>query len=193
MRLSIIHRLTALLLIWIAVFAFLSCSEEKSDTPSDAYKRLFGAVKAKNSSEIKKMLSKDTIKLGESAAARGKKSFEDVIKNGFTSTTFAEKVPAMRDERIKDKYGAVEVFNSSKGSWEDVPFIMEDGTWKLAVGNIFAGNYVRPGKSRSTIEQENANAMGNSDLVPYGNGNVNTDVSNVKPINKNPAPAGNVR
>lgn len=147
-------------------------------TPTEAYKKLFAIVKEKNKAEIKAIMSKDSIGLGEMQAGQSKKELDEVLANAFTATTFADKLPPMRDERVKDRYGAVEVFNQKDQRWEDIPFIIEDGVWKLAIGNLFAGNFQSPGKSRTTIERENANAAGKTDLVPYGNGNVNT---NVKP------------
>ena len=39
-------------------------------------------------------------------------------------------------------------------SWNDLPFIFEDGDWKLAIGELFDGTYKSPGKSYSTLEKE---------------------------------------
>jgi hypothetical protein len=145
-------------------------------TPTEAYKKIYAAVKNKNTNEIKSLMTKDSIGLAQMQAGQSKKKIEDVLANAFTSTTFADQLPPIRDERVKGKFGAIEVYDYSKKQWQDLPFIIEDGSWKLAVGNLFAGTFESPGKGRATIERENANAAGNTKMVPYGNGNVNTNV-----------------
>ncbi len=147
-------------------------------TPTETYKKLYAAVKSQNKEEIKSIMSKDSIGLANMQAGQSKKEVDEVLKNAFTATTFSETLPTIRDERVKGKFGAIEVFNKKNNRWEDLPFVIEDGMWKLAIGNLFAGSFQSPGKSRSTIDKENANAAGKTDLVPYGNGNVNM---NVKP------------
>ncbi len=193
------HRITrafSLFTIALLATAFAACTADesipagKASSPTEAYKMLYTAVKAKKSGDIKLMLSKDTVRFAEGVAAQQKKTLDDQIRNGFSRTTFAEKMPAIRDERINGNFGAVEVFNAGDNKWEDLPFILEDGGWKLAVGNVFAGSWKRPGIPRSVREQENANAAGGNNIVPYGNlnANVNTDTVNSKPIIPKPMP-----
>lgn len=148
-------------------------------TPTDAYKKLYAAVKSQNKSAIRSLMSKDSMGLAQMQAGQSKKEVDEVLRNAFTATTYAKKLPAIRDERIKGRYGAIEVFNEKHRKWENLPFIIENGAWKLAVGNLFAGNFQSPGKPRTTIEKENANAAGKRDMVPYSNSNINT--ANIKP------------
>ncbi|MBS1794347.1 MAG: hypothetical protein JSS81_10865 [Acidobacteria bacterium] len=129
-----------------------------AQTPTEAYKMLFAAVKSQDPAKIKLMLSKGTMGLAGMAADQQKKPVDEVVKNGFTATTFADNYPQMRDERIKDNFGALEVWNEKEKKWEDLPFMYEDGGWKLAVGEMFGGSYKSPGKGQAQIEQENANA-----------------------------------
>ena len=146
-------------------------------TPTEAYAEYYKAVKANDTDKVKSLLSKDTIKLAEFAVAQQKKTMKEVLKNGLHETTFATKLPATRDERIKDNFGAVEVFNTKKNQWDNFPFVVEDGAWKVAIGNLWFGTYKSPGKARSIIERENANAAsGGNNMVPYKNGNVNMNV-----------------
>lgn len=176
--------------------AFLAgCGDEsvpagKASSPTEAYKMLYTAVKAKKAADIKMMLSKDTIKFAEGVSAQTKKSLDEQIKNGFTRTTFAPSMPEIRDERIKDKMGAVEVYNASDKKWEDLPFILEDGGWKLAIGNIFNGSWQRPGEPQSLVERKNANIANGNNMIPYGNMN-NANTANVQPIVPKPADNGN--
>ena len=135
-------------------------------SPTEAYKMLFAAVKAKDIEGIKKMLTKKTVEFGAMAAQRNNTPIEKMYENGFTATTFSEKLPEMRDERIKDNMGALEVWNAKDNKWEDLPFINEDGGWKLAVGDLFADTYKSPGRGLDALEKEAANKVANSSMTP---------------------------
>ncbi len=114
--------------VLIAITLLLgACQKEKvtADSPTEAYKMLFRAVKSKNPEEIKKWLSHQTLQLAEAKANMDKSSVEKVIKNGFTETTFLANLPQIRDERVKDDFGAIEVWNEKRRVWEDLPFIKE--------------------------------------------------------------------
>lgn len=128
-------------------------------TPTEAYKRLYTAVKSKDFETIKKNLSKKSLEFGAMAASRSNKPIDAIYENGMTATTFSDTLPIIRDERTKDTMGALEVWNSKDSRWEDLPFILEDGAWKLAVGDAFAGSYKSPGQGRDDLEKEAANAI----------------------------------
>ena len=68
-------------------------------------------------------------------------------------------LPNIRDERVKDNMGALEVWNSKESKWEDLPFMVEGGQWKLAIGEMWANTWKSPGKGRDQIEKEAANAL----------------------------------
>lgn len=135
-----------------------STSSPVADTPTAAYKRLYTAVKSKNTDEIKKTMSKTTLDFAQMAAQRQNKTLETVLENGFTASTFSQSMPEIRDERIKGNFGAVEVWNSKDSVWEDLPFVFEDGSFKLAIGELFKKTFESPGKGRDQLEKEAANA-----------------------------------
>lgn len=167
--------LLALLLVCIA--AAFSCGGNQpgggNDSPTEAYKRLYNAVKSKNTDAIKNEMSEKTIGFGKSAAAQYGKPEEKLFENGFTATTFADTMPAIRDERIKDNMGAIEVWNSKESRWEDLPFVLENGVWKLAIGEAFGGSFKSPGKSRDFLEKEAANAISGNNMKEMPTPNVN--------------------
>lgn len=156
-----------------------------NDTPTEAYKRLYAAVKAKNIEGIKAEFSKKSIATAESQAARSKVPIEEVYKNGFTATTFSETLPEIRDERVKGDMGAVEVWNARDKIWEDLPFIREASGWKLAVGDAFAGTWKRPGPGRSLREMEAANIANGTNGVINASPNVNMNDEIRKLANRN--------
>ncbi len=141
-------------------------------TPTEAYKQLFAAVKSKDIEAIKRNLTKKTVEFGASAAARTGSTPEKMYENGFTESTFAATLPTIRDERINGNMGAVEVWSAKKSTWEDLPFMLEDGVWKLAVGELFSGAFKSPGKGRDEREKEAANIM-SSQTSSTSNANAN--------------------
>jgi hypothetical protein len=184
MKFQIIRKISLLVLVLAIGVGFVAC---KKDTPTEAYKGLYAAVKSKDTEAIKKWMSKSTLGFAESVSKQQNKPIEQVFENGFTGTTFASSLPEIRDERVKDNMGAIEVWNSKIQKWEDLPFIKEEDGWKLAVGDLFAGTYVRPGIGQSQKDAEEANKMSNNIIqVPGGiNGNLNT----MPKVNgKNPVP-----
>ena len=126
-------------------------------TPTEGYKGLYEAVKSKDTEKIKSYLTQKTLAFGDSMAAQRKISPAEMYANGFTATNFAEKLPEIRDERVKDNMGAVEVYNEKEKKWEDLPFIFENGGWKLAVGDVFADTYKSPGKGKAQLEMDASN------------------------------------
>ncbi|MCO5333491.1 MAG: hypothetical protein M9893_05650 [Pyrinomonadaceae bacterium] len=154
------YRIALLILTLFVLGLVLACGNSpaapgsSSDSPTEAYKRLYNAVKSKDTEAIKATMTQKSLEFAQMAAQRNNTPVEKVLENGFTATTFAEKMPEIRDERIKDEFGAVEVWNSKDSRWEDLPFIKVDGTWKFAMGELFAGTFKSPGKGRDMIEKE---------------------------------------
>lgn len=163
--------------IVLTSLGFMLACQPAADSPTEAYKRLFAAVKSKNIEAIKAEMTKNTHGFAEMAAGRSNKPVEKIFENGFTATTFSETLPEVRDERINENYGAVEVYNAKEKRWEDLPFINEDGKWKLAIGEMFGGTFKSPGPGRDFREREAANAANGgalpaASIVPTNNVNV---------------------
>ena len=174
---------TGLLTIFLAIT--LACSGitsgGPSSSPTEAYKALYAAVKSKDTEKIKAVMSKKSQEFAEMVAGRQNSPVEKVYENGFTATTFSDTLPEIRDERINGQWGAVEVWNSKDKRWEDLGFVNEDGSWKLAIGEMFGGSFQSPGKGRAVKEQEAANLL-NPNLVPVQAANANANNTNVKVI-----------
>jgi hypothetical protein len=187
--------ITLILLTTSAILIVSSCrNQDYTGKVIEAYKNLYAAVKSRDTEKIKQTMSKNSLAFAEQAAALYKKPIEEVLRNGFTGTTFSDRLPEIRDERIKENSGAVEVWNEQEKKWEDLPFILEDGTWKLAVGDVFKGSFKSPGKGRAAKEQEAANSTSNT-IIPVQPSPSNTNDTpaatnanaavSVKPTKKN--------
>lgn len=156
--------------IAVAVFAAFH-RPSGAQSPTEAYKMLYAAVKAKDTEKIKAVVSKNSIGLAEVMASRYNQTIEKSLENGFLETTFADALPQMRDERVKGNFGAVEVYNEKLKRWDDTNFILEDGAWKLAVGDVFKGTYQSPGKGEAQIEAEKNNPMNDANMMTAPNTN----------------------
>lgn len=135
MQYKIFHKSIALILLLVSATLVFSCQKQVgTGALSSAYTKLYDAVKSKDPEKIKAALSKNSLAFAEFAAAQQKKTVEEVIKNGFTASTFADSIPEMRDERIKDGWGALEVWNAKDKIWEDLPFINESTITMVSAG-----------------------------------------------------------
>ncbi len=155
------------------------------DTLEAAYTRLYDAVKKKDTAAIGEEMSQETLKFAAGASARMKKPVEEVLANGFTATTFSDTIPEMRDPRIKDNFGAIEVWNAKDQVWEDVLFVGERGKWKLAYGDAFSNKFKSPGKGQAMRDREAANAAGATPNAPNAGNNSNSN-TNVKAVEVEP-------
>lgn len=174
MKLSIYNKIITGGLLIVLAFLSFACEKQtaekiatpaetvKTGSPTEAYKMLYAAVKAKDKDKIRQLVSKNSMSLAEMSAAQQKIGVDQFLENGFTATTFSPDLPEIRDERIKDNFGALEVYNSKDKRWEDLPFVYENGSWKLAVGDIFQGSYKSPGDGQAEIERK---ASGNSNMM----------------------------
>lgn len=155
-----------------------------ANTPTAAFKSLHSAVKSKNLDNIKANMSKATIEFASGVAQMQKKTPEEMFKNGLTEAAMSENLPPIRNERVKENMGALEVQNQ-KGAWEDLPFVLEDGRWKLAVGDLFNGSYKKPAPSQAETEANNNVPQ----ILPGApDANVNNPNANLKPSgDKKPA------
>lgn len=186
MKLKNYRKMFFVFLLFALSSVMISCTSQpetkvepgKAASPTEAYKMLYAAVKSKDTEKIKQMMSKGTVAFADGVSKQQNKPITEVFANGFTATTFAETMPEIRDERVKDNYGKVEVYNQKDNRWEDLPFINEDGGWRLAVGDIFAGTFKDPGKPEAQTKADAANV---NKMIPYSeniNGNFSGGKSN---------------
>ena len=113
----------------VAMLGSGCAGESKPDTPVEAFKSYISAVKRKDTTRMKLLLSAESIKMHEQEAKAQNVTLDDVVKR---ETLFSEgqKVVEFRNEKIEGETATLEVKNSF-GSWETVPFVRENGDWKI--------------------------------------------------------------
>ena len=108
----------------------LACSgETKPDTPIESFKAYVNAVKQKDTTKMKLLLSSESIKMHEQEAKVQNITLDDVVKRE-TLFTEGQKTVEFRNQKIEGDKASLEVKNSF-GSWETVPFVREDDEWKI--------------------------------------------------------------
>jgi len=118
------------IVILTAVFAAISCSgSQPAASPLETFKTYTKAIKQKDTTTMKLLLSNATIKMHEKEAKAQGLTVDEIVKR---ETLFSEdqKTVEFRNEKIDGDKATLQVKNSY-GSWETVPFVREDGVWKI--------------------------------------------------------------
>lgn len=122
------HTWSRFLIFFVAV-SLAGCGAQKPATPVETFKTYIKALKQKDYTSMKLLLSDGTIKMHETEAKAQGVTVDDIVKR---ETLFSENQTSVeyRDEKIKEDRATLQV-KTSYGSWEAVPFIREDGVWKI--------------------------------------------------------------
>ena len=113
----------------LLVLTAACAGDSRPDTPVEAFKAYINAIKQKDTTTMKLLLSSESIKMHEQEAKAQNVTLDDIVKR---ETLFSEgqKVVEFRNEKIDGEKAMLEVKNSF-GTWETVPFVREDGKWKI--------------------------------------------------------------
>jgi flagellar hook-associated protein FlgK len=114
------------------VLAASACSLLNRSTPTATFKAFFEASKKKDVPAIKKGLSKGTLDMIDKVAKEQNKSTDDLLKDVYKDDK-GETLPETRNEKINGDTATLEVKNEKTGKWETLPFVKENGEWKIAL------------------------------------------------------------
>ena len=118
--------------IIIILFAglFIACADaEKPSTPFNTLEAYTKAIKRKDTTTMKLLLSDASIKMAEQEARAQNVTLDEIVKK---ETLFNEtqKTVEFRNEKINGDRATIEMKDSS-ASWNTVPFVLEDDVWKI--------------------------------------------------------------
>lgn len=119
--------------VLVMIFAVSACSLLNSSSPTKTFKAFFEASKKKDVPGMKKTLSKGTVDMFDKLAKEQKKSLDDMLKDIDKDDNKDEKMPETRNEKITGDTATLEVKNEKTGKWDTLPFVKEDGEWKIAL------------------------------------------------------------
>ena len=123
-------RFCSIIILAITFVLGSACGRDTTPaSPLETYKTYVKAIKQKDTTTMKLLLSADSIKMHEQEAKAQNLTVDDVVKR---ETLFSEgqKTVEFRNEQIEGDRATLEVKNSF-GTWETVPFVREDGVWKI--------------------------------------------------------------
>jgi hypothetical protein len=121
--------------IWSRIILFslaaglAACGGPRPATPVETFKTYTKAVKQKDYTTMKLLLSDATIKMHEKEAKAQGVTVDDIVKRE-TLLGDSQKTVEYRDEKIDGDRATLQ-FKNQYGSWETLPFIREDGVWKI--------------------------------------------------------------
>ena len=112
-----------------AVFLVACSGEKQAATPVETFQTYVKALKKKDLTTVKLLLSKDTIKMHEQEAKSEGVNLDDIVKRD-TLLGEGQTTVEYRNEKIDGDKATLE-FKNSYGIWETLPFLLEDGEWKI--------------------------------------------------------------
>ena len=99
--------------------------------PADTLRALSEASNKKDVTAIKKYLSKDTLALLETGAREQNKTVDEALSEDDGGPF--QTLPELGAENIEGDRATLEVRNVDTGEFEQLPFVKENGEWKVAI------------------------------------------------------------
>ncbi len=122
-------RIWSIPLVLSVISLLFGCGERQPSTPLETFKTYTKAIKKKDTDTMKLLLSDATIKSNERDAKAQNVTLDEILKRD-TLFNPTQKSVEYRSEKIEGDKATLQVKNSF-GSWETVPFVREDGVWKI--------------------------------------------------------------
>ena len=114
-----------------AIFIVGCNAVNQTKSPTETLQAWNEATKKKDIPAIKSMLSKGTLDLLEQSAKKQNKTVDEILLKD-EGASFQD-LPETRNEMIEGETATVEVKNNVSGEFQKIPFVKEDGVWKVAL------------------------------------------------------------
>jgi len=118
-----------IIFILLGGLAAACAGEEKPSTPFNTLEAYTKAIKKKDTTTMKLLLSDASIKMAEQEAKAQNVTLDEIVKK---ETLFNEtqKTVEFRNEKINGERASIEMKDSSN-IWNTVQFVREEGLWKI--------------------------------------------------------------
>ena len=123
-------KLYSKILVVLCVCLAAACGgQQKPSTPLETLKAYTQAIKKKDTTTMKLLLSEETIKMHEQEAKSQNLTLDDIVQR---ETLFLpdQKVVEFRNEKIDGDKATIELKNQY-GSYDTVYFVKEEDGWKI--------------------------------------------------------------
>jgi hypothetical protein len=129
------HQMMTMLAVTLAfiTFAAPACKKPSGSSPTATLQAFYEALRDRNVEAYKKTVSKNSLQMLEKMAKDMDKTLDEYIRLDIDKPTRAlpDKVET-RNEKIEGDKATLEVKNI-EGGWNTIPFVKEDGQWKIAL------------------------------------------------------------
>lgn len=115
-----------------------ACNTQESTTPSAVLKTHVEAMRKNDLAAMRQNLSNGTLEMVKQSAQFQNTSPDEVLKDMIRRANEANQDAAIetRNEQITGDAATVELKNRVTGTWDKIPFIKEDGRWKVALEKL---------------------------------------------------------
>jgi len=120
---------TRIIILLLASLISACAEAEKPSTPFETLKAYTTAIKKKDTTTMKLLLSDASIKMAEQEARAQNVTLDEIVKRE-TLFTETQKTLKYRNEKIDGERATIEVLDSFD-SWNIVPFVREEDVWKI--------------------------------------------------------------
>ena len=128
-------------LVALCAFALLACSGLRATpSPTEVFKAQNEAQKKKDAATMKQNLSKGSLEIIEKAAKLQNKNLDEVMLMDFAAAANQPDVFETRNEQITGDTATLEVRKTQGDQWATLPFVKEDGKWKIAIDKFMQDN-----------------------------------------------------
>ncbi len=123
------HFYSKFIILFSAFLLFACANAEKPSTPLETLKAYTAAIKKKDLTTMKLLLSANSIKMAEQEARAQNVTLDEIVKR---ETLFGENQTTVkfRNEKIQGDTATIEMMDSSD-IWNTVQFVREEGVWKI--------------------------------------------------------------
>lgn len=117
-------------IVFIALLIAAGCSAPpKKLTPLETLQAYTRAIKKKDTTQMKLLLSQESIKMAESEAKAQGVTVDDIVTR---ETLFTESQTSVKYRNVREEGDTASIeMEDSLGLWNTVNFIREEGVWKI--------------------------------------------------------------
>ncbi|MDQ3819553.1 MAG: DUF4878 domain-containing protein [Acidobacteriota bacterium] len=148
-------KITALIIMMGLFTLFFAACNKSGSTPTATAKAFYDASKAKDVQGIKNALSKKSLAMLEGFSQMGGKSLDDSLKESDPakmSQTFE-----VQNEKINGDKATLDI-KDENGKWQTVPFVKEDGQWKIALDELMEKAFSQMDSGHPQVSPEKGEA-----------------------------------
>ena len=119
----------------LAIFGLAACGGQQAATPTAAMNSQVAAMQKNDLPAMRSNLSQGTLQMIEKAAQAQKVTSDEVLASMSRQANTANKDGAIeiRNEQITGDTATLEIKNPVTGGWDKIPFVKEEGRWKIAL------------------------------------------------------------